>query len=205
MPKLKDLTGLRFGRLVVLSFNHRQGKYYYWLCKCDCGTEKLVAGGCLRGGNSKSCGCLQRETRVFANTTHGMSHTKEHDTWCDIKKRCGNPNNSHYESYGGRGIKVCDRWRESFENFYADMGSCPKGFSIERVNVNGNYEPSNCKWISMKDQMKNLQKSRYLEYNGKRMIMADWARDFGIRPNDIAYRLKKQSFESLARYYTSPL
>jgi hypothetical protein len=145
---LKDMAGLRFGRLTVL---HRAGDGLpvRWLSRCDCGIEKVVAGSKLRSGNTQSCGCLQQEMRILRNTRHGLSRTRTHNIWLAMRRRCSRPDQPNYKWYGGRGIRVCDRW-QSFANFLADMGECPEGYELDRINGDGNYEPGNCRWVTHK-------------------------------------------------------
>lgn len=151
MSKAIDLTGQRFGRLVALEpTEERSDKKIVWCCLCDCGNEAFVISSHLRSGHSKSCGCLKKDS----STVHGMYKTREYNAWDGMIQRCENPNCTAYKDYGARGISVCKRWH-IFENFYADMGECPKGLTIDRINNDGNYEPGNCKWSTRKEQQNN--------------------------------------------------
>jgi len=150
--KRYDLTGNKYGRLVVLS---RSGKNKHgqslWLCRCDCGKEKVISSVSLKGGRSNSCGCLQKESRI----KHGKHKTPTYNSWDSMIQRCENPKTPKYTLYGGRGIKVCDSWHE-FKNFFEDMGERPSTeYSLERVDNNGNYEPGNCKWATQIEQCRN--------------------------------------------------
>lgn len=149
---VRDLTGQKFGLLTVLGEIGRDHRNQtLWLCQCACGKKKVASEASLRRGTLKSCGCLRGKNKV----THGMSKTREYITWGTILTKCYNTNSQQYKNYGGRGIKVCDRWRHSFENFLEDMGPKPPGFSIERVDNNGDYCPENCEWIPLCEQSKN--------------------------------------------------
>jgi hypothetical protein len=161
MKARNDLTGQRFGKLIVTGFSHRNkdGKSCY-ICVCDCGGAKVICGGSLVSGLTRSCGCL-RIGGPGSLPKHGMSFTPEYKAWCNMKNRCLNPKLPIYKYYGGRGIKVCDRWMNSFENFLADMGKKPSlELTIDRVDNNGNYEPGNCRWATMKEQSFNKRTTK---------------------------------------------
>lgn len=160
-PLKEDLVGKRFGKLLVLRRDGSIDRQPRWLCKCDCGKEASIAGAHLRRGNTKSCGCWRHEFSVVTKTTHGMSpkdpkrRSRIYGVWNAMKQRCHNPNQSHYARYGGRGIKVCEEWRNSFAAFYRDMGNPPKDgqrWTLDRIDVFKGYEPGNVRWATYKQQ-----------------------------------------------------
>jgi len=162
--KLIDETGKRYGRLLVVGFQN--GK---WECKCDCGKVTYVLGGNLRSGRQKSCGCLDYERKVKHGNTSGSKETPEYRAWKNMKKRCYNTKDKYYQDYGGRGIKVCDRWLHSFENFLEDMGKRPSPkHSLDRIDYNGDYSPENCRWVTASEQIINqrLRKDNKSGYKG---------------------------------------
>lgn len=188
--KRKDLTGMQFGNWIVLYLDREsKNKNTKWICKCNCkkGKIKSVFAYALLNGDSMSCGCKNNPLK----TKHGMYYTRTYKSWTQIIQRCKNPNNTGYEYYGGRGITVCDEWLESFENFYEDMGECPEGYSIERIDVNGNYCKDNCKWITMNEQQRNKRNNVFLEYNGESKCVADWARCLGIKIDTLWGRIRR--------------
>ena len=154
MGKAIDLTGQRFGRLVVLGATEERRCHgcVVWRCFCDCGNICFVSSFHLRQGDTESCGCL----RIDTFTIHGMWKSREYSSWSNAIQRCENPNNTNYKNYGARGIKVCEHWRNSFEAFYEDMGPCPEGKTLDRWSDNdGDYEPENCKWSTYLEQAQN--------------------------------------------------
>lgn len=160
-----SMIGMRFGRLTVIQEAEKPSatRNAYWICQCDCGNvTKPIFDSSLRLGRTKSCGCLHKEGLIKRNTTHGKYHTKLHGVWNCMKQRCGNPNNHKFKDYGGRGITVCDQWANSFEDFYkwAIENGYSEGLSIDRINVDGNYEPSNCRWATAKEQRHNRRDSK---------------------------------------------
>lgn len=195
MKQHKDLTTLRFGRWLVLgegkhkySGNHR---VLYWKCQCDCGTLKEVTGNNLTYGKSKSCGCLHYEEHTKRQTTHGMSKTSIYSIWSGMINRCYNEKSSDWYLYGGRGVKVCKQWKCNFQNFFADMGSTYKeGLAIDRKDTNWNYEPSNCRWATQKQQQRNRRNNRNLTFKGKTMCIAAWAEEIGIKISTLGMRLQ---------------
>jgi hypothetical protein len=151
--KLLIKQGDRYGRLIIVSeVNHPERRTFK--CKCDCGNNKIIALTRLRSGITKSCGCYELEGKTKHKHAPNGKATRTYVTWCNMKTRCNNPNVPYYKNYGGRGIIVCERWNE-FKNFLEDMGERPLGTTIDRINVNGNYEPFNCKWSTPKEQINN--------------------------------------------------
>ena len=156
MPTKIDLTGQRFGRLVVMNEAGKRNNFVAWKCRCDCGNEKVITGSSLRNGSTKSCGCLNKEKTKEKHTKHGKCDTKVYQIWASMLARCYNPNSSDYKNYGGRGIKVYRPWWK-FKNFYRDMGDKPEGMALERINNDKGYHPNNCKWASYKEQVENTR------------------------------------------------
>ena len=191
--RVKDITGEKFGKLVVVKFDINVGKHSKWICICDCGKEVSCYRSNLVGKKSKSCGCKSEETieKIRAGATkHGMSRTKTYKAWIGMKGRCLNEKYSNYPNYGGRGIKVCERWLESFENFFADMGECPDGMSIDRKDNNDDYKPENCRWSTDQEQMNNRRVTTYLSAFGKTMTLLEWAGEMGVPKYVIRNRIK---------------
>jgi hypothetical protein len=191
MGKLCNLSGKIYGRLTVISRAENKGRYVAWNCLCECGKKKIVPAFHLKDGHTKSCGCYLVEFAGNLKRTHSDNRSKEHQTWNGIKKRCLNPNEPAYKHYGARGITVCDRWLESYSNFLSDMGRAPsKRHSIDRINTNGNYEASNCRWATPKEQANNKRNTTYLEYNGQNKTIVEWCEFTGINYRAIRSRLR---------------
>lgn len=189
---MKDLTGQKFGRLTVTKQigKSKNGKYL-WLCLCDCGKETVVSGSDLVTNHTKSCGCFKKEFAGKQNLKHGHKRKHKESTtyksWSAMLSRCNNKNNKDYKNYGGRGIKVCDKWNKSkggsFENFLIDMGECPPGLTLDRIDnnklING-YSPENCRWATDKQQCRNQKSNRILEYNDKKQCASEMAEEYNI-------------------------
>jgi hypothetical protein len=188
-----DRMGDVYGKLTVISKSEHRTKNgnVHWLCQCECGGTAVVDGRNLAVGQSTSCGCKKVEMGVFLNTTHGMTYTVEYETWNRIKARCTNPNNPDYPSYGCRGIKVCERWFDSFERFYFDMGPRPEGMSIDRIDNDGNYEPNNCRWATAVEQAGNKRNNLNLTHNGITHCAAEWSRKLGGNKMLVANRIAR--------------
>ncbi len=192
-----DFIGKKFGKLTVVShlgFIKEGSSHRFFSCLCECGDEKQTTASKLKsliGVCCKRCAIKNNSTR---NTKHGKSKSPEFTSWSSMIGRCYNKNGRKYPRYGGRGIVVCDRWKDSFENFLADMGEKPKDdkiYSVERINNNGNYEPSNCKWIPMADQAKNKSDTLFYEINGVTRHGRAWGREWGVTDGVLYNRLRR--------------
>lgn len=200
----KDLTGMRFGRWKVKSRAPNDSKgNTNWNCICDCGCEKVVSGHSLRGGRSKSCGCFSKDVKSKMLTKHGgaSNHTTEENkklykVWGAMRSRCNNPDSQSYSLYGGRGIKVCDEWNSDYLTFYhwAIDNGYKIGLSIDRINVDGDYCPSNCRWVDHVIQGNNRRKNYIITYNGETHTMADWARITGVNYNTLSGRIRRYAW-----------
>jgi hypothetical protein len=180
----KPLSHTRYGRLEVIG-NAKGG----WLCRCDCGTEKVIRTQALTSGATQSCGCYQDSVRHRARS-HGMTYEPIYRLWVSMVDRCTRPSVPNFAFYGARGITVCERWR-TFENFYADMGNRPDGMSLDRRDNTRGYEPENCRWAALKVQSRNTRSNRLLTLNGKTATVAEWAELLGMPPQTIASRLRR--------------
>lgn len=193
MGKSINLIGKRFGRLVVIEEAGRD-KFgeVQWLCRCDCGNSKTSSGSRLRKGKCTSCGCYQKEAIVRAKKKHGMFGTRIYNIWSSMLQRCTNPNNAKFKNYGGRGISVCDDWSNSFEAFYewSMSNGYADNLTIDRIDVNGNYEPSNCRWIGMIDQENNRTNNVLITIGGVTKTRTEWCRINGIRPQTACQRIR---------------
>ncbi len=178
----KDLTGQRFGRLVVLEFVPTEDKYSYWKCRCDCGNIITVRNSHILSGHTNSCGCLQKQKLRERLTTHNLTDTRLYRIWHNMKQRCYNYNHNSYNSYGGRGIKICDTWIDDFQAFYewAMSNGYKDNLSIDRIDNNGDYEPSNCRWTDKVIQSRNKRTNTIVKYKGKDMCITDAANLSGI-------------------------
>lgn len=185
MARFKDLTGQTFGRLTAIQYVDTHKEHARWLCHCSCGGTAIVPAYALKRGNTKSCGCIHRETC----TKHGMFGTPTYNSWVSMIQRCLNSNYPGFANYGGRGVSVCESWRE-FENFIADMGERPDGTSIDRIDVNGNYEPGNCRWATRSVQSSNQRRHQTITFNGETLTCGQWSLRLGGSANIVTKRLQ---------------
>ena len=188
--KAKNLTGQKFGYWVVLSRDENKNKHGHrmFICRCVCGSEKSLRGSMLTSGGSISCGCMVSKDK---NKTHDMSYTRTYKSWSSMKQRCFNKKNSNYPAYGAKGITVCERWINSFENFLSDMGERPKNTTLDRVDVNGDYEPSNCRWATPMEQTLNRSETVWFEYNGETLCLEHLVKKYKITKTMLLGRLER--------------
>ena len=190
----QDLVGQRFGKLTVIGReeNSKHGNAR-WLCLCDCGNKKIIAAGNLRSGHTQSCGCYRKELSIMRSTKHGKTHTRIYRAWQDMKNRCYNPKTDTYRTHGARGITVCPEWLNDFQAFYgwAISNGYSDNLTLDRVDTNGNYEPSNCRWATPKEQSNNKRNNHYITYNGRKQTLQQWADETGIKQGTIGARLKR--------------
>lgn len=199
-----DMTGFRSGRLLVLGFAEKNGRQWNWLCQCDCGRQRRIQGSAIRTGRSNSCGCIAAEKSKarwanpspemrsewsLRNTVHGMSTHPAYRAWIDMKIRCLSHSHKWYPSYGGRGIRVCDEWAQSFDAFWRDVGGgWFKGGQLGRKNNDGNYEPANVRWETREQQQNNRSCNVFVTTPDGVMTATQAARKYGISPSSILRR-----------------
>lgn len=201
-----DLTGKRFGKLTVLERAPKQHyKGVHWICQCECGNTAIVSSSDLKSGSTNSCGCLRKERMSEYNkinrTKHGKSHLKIYDVWYGMIKRCTNADNKDYPRYGGRGVKVFDEWL-NFESFYewSMSNGYKEDLELDRINNDGNYEPSNCKWVTRKIQNNNRCNNKYVEYNGEIHTIAEWSEILHLPYDTVRTRIRRGQCINKVRY-----
>lgn len=194
MPAIVDLTGQRFGRLVVIErANSTKGGAACWLCECDCGNKTISVGADLRRGRILSCGCLHSEIQSSIMTKHGYGTTRLAYIWRSMIRRCYNRNDKSFLNYGGRGIEVCKEWKNSFLAFqrWALSNGYAEDLTIDREDTNGNYEPLNCRWVTMKVQQNNRRNNHLITFGTESRTLAEWGDVTGIAPYTIRNRIEK--------------
>lgn len=196
--------GIKAGMLLVIKdLGIRKGYKRFVLCQCDCGKVAEVSLSNIRTGHTRSCGCVKTTWQKSGQTTHGLSHTSEHGIWQGMIARCDNPRDAAYKNYGGRGIKVCQRWADSFENFLHDMGPRPsKAHSLDRFpDNNGDYGPQNCRWATKKQQANNTRTNAYYDFDGQVKTQQEWAEYFGVKRWIISNHIRRgKTFAQIVKY-----
>lgn len=213
--RITDETGNRYGRLTVVEYiGINKYREAIFKCKCDCGNEVSVRGSALRGGRTRSCGCLQKDKArsnilnynqsekyvAPTNKKHGGANSKLYKVWCGIKARCYQKGNDHYDLYGGRGIYMCDEWKNDFAPFrdWAEKNGYSDNLTIDRVDVNGNYSPDNCRWITQKGQVRNRRVTLFYEHDGVSKPFAEWCEEYGVPYKTAWWKYRKgRSFEEI--------
>lgn len=192
ISEVKDLTGLQFGRLTVIRRAGSIKQRAAWLCRCECGVESVKVGKLLLNGHCRSCGCGERENRInnVTRDAHHLSNTRLYNIWCAMKQRCYYSENNEFHNYGGRGVEVCEEWRDDFLTFkmWSEQNGYKDNLSIDRIDVNGNYEPSNCKWSTSKEQARNRRETLYLTVNGETKSLIEWCEIVGLDYGTAYYR-----------------
>lgn len=193
MGRFKDLTGMTFGMLTVVERAPNQGKRVRWKCRCECGNEVITRGDHLTSGHAKSCGCQQSKNQF--KLKHSMSHSRIYRIWLGIKTRCFNPKDKGYKNYGGRGITMHIAWIDDFQAFYDCVSKLEhfgeEGYTLDRIDNNGNYEPNNLRWATSKEQCRNTRQNIIVEYNGQLMTLMDVSEKSGICWNTLKCRIKR--------------
>lgn len=206
MPKFTDLTDKKFNfmRVIEYSGNTKHGEAA-WLCECKCGTRKIIPGSKLRNGTTKSCGCMKRELCGVKNRTHGMKGTRLYNIWSKMIQRTTNQNDNEYGDYGGRGIGICEEWRNSFEFFmkWSYENGYADNLTIDRKDNNKGYQPDNCRWVTNKENCRNKRNNHCLTYNGQTKTITEWAEITGLGKEVIRYRIVKMGW-SAEKALTTP-
>ena len=206
MKKL-NITGKRFGKLVAIkTIGKNKNGGYMWQCKCDCGNEITASVGNLNNGHTKSCGCLRADRCKTNFTKHGLESTRLYDIWRDMRLRCYDERNISYNRYGGRGITICDEWKEDVKAFYdwAIKNGYNDGLTIERIDNDGNYSPENCRWATVKEQANNRRSNVLVTHKGKTQTMKEWANEVGTPYKVVWARMQKLGW-SVERALTDPV
>ena len=211
MRKLaNDLTGKKFGKLEVIGVHDTGSRKTYYVCQCDCGNVKVVRSDSLISGATKSCGCIKKEqgkTNLTANHRHKMSGTRIYETWQDMKRRCYNKQNARYDRYGGRGIKVCEEWLNDFQSFYdwAISNGYSDDLTIDRIDNDGNYEPSNCRWSTVKEQCNNRSSNINITIGNATKSLMSWCEIFNVDYKKVHARYQRNGYEDIDRLFNDIL
>ena len=203
MSNIEDLTNLKFGRLTAVKYIGKdKNNKHKWLCKCECGNEKEVLSCHLKSGAIQSCGCFGKERRRESITKHNLRYTRLYNTWLNMKNRCYNKKNTAYKNYGGRDIKICKEWLNEFMSFYnwSMSNGYNENLTIDRIDVNGDYENSNCRWVDYKIQSKNKRNNHLITYNNTTLCLTDWARKINVNEPALRRWLKRNGDENIGLY-----
>lgn len=205
MSRLIDLTGQKFGRLKVIGRAKNKGKRVCWKCQCNCGRIAIVTGHELKAGDTKSCGCLRKETTSALNKIHGDYETRLYRIWAGIKTRIFNENSKDFTGYGAKGINLCDEWANSFEEFknWAMSNGYADNLTIDRIDNDKGYSPDNCRWIKNSEQSANRKSNHYITYNGQTKTISEWAKILNIERAALSRRLNKLGW-SVEKALTTP-
>lgn len=206
MGKFIDLTGQKFGRLTVVKRAENKGREVRWVCECECGNYCIVLRSSLKTGQTRSCGCLKSENSRNMLISHGMAGTRLYKIWTNMKRRCYSPKSQRYKNYGAKGIRVCNEWKNNFDNFakWAYENGYTENLTIDRIDINKNYEPSNCRWATWKEQGQNTSRTHWITYNGETHSMSEWADILNINYKALARRIT-QSKWSIEKAFTTPI
>lgn len=200
--KIKDLTGKKFGMLTVIGLQDTDSRKTYWVCQCDCGNIKVVRSDSLKSGAIRSCGCMkkaQEKINLTKHHSHKMSGTRIYHIWRGMKDRCYNVHSPSYYRWGGRGITICDEWKDNFSAFYswAMENGYSENLTIDRIDNNGNYEPSNCRWATMEEQSRNRQSNVVIQIGNSKRTLKEWCEIFELEYGTILERYHNNGFESI--------
>jgi hypothetical protein len=207
-----NLIGQRFGKLIVIKFVFKKNGNVCWECLCNCGNTTIVNTSNLRRKHTLSCGCLRKKRLLESLTKHGMSHTRFWNIWRNMRQRCFDENTVNYNRYGGRGIKVCNRWLK-FKNFKDDMYKSykehvkifgEKKTQIDRKNYNKNYYKKNCRWVNLFEQANNKKNNHFLTYNNQTLTISQWERKLGFNKDIVRFRINKSKW-SVEKSLTTPV
>lgn len=205
--KQLNLTGERFGKLVAIkTIGKNKNGGYLWQCKCDCGNEIIANVGNLKNGHTKSCGCLRADRCKMKFTKHRLEHTRLYGIWYDMRLRCYDEKNISYNRYGGRGVTICDEWKNDVKSFYdwSMANGYKDSLTIDRIDNDGNYCPENCRWVTVKEQASNRRSNILVTHNGKTQTMKEWAHEVGIPYKAVWARMQKLGW-SAERALTEPV
>ena len=199
-----SIIGKRFGRLVVVELDHIRHGGTWWRCICDCGKETVVYRGCLTSGDTISCGCYHNEIRSGIARTHGLSSDPLYIVWSGMNQRCTNPNAKNYERYGGRGIDVCDDWRNDYQAFHnwAISSGYEPGLTLDRQNNNRGYYPDNCRWATRIEQQNNTRRNHLVTYDDETLSLAQWSRRLGVNHETLRYRVMHNNMIDFEKYFS---